>query len=925
MHQQLWRKTILTIVLFVVLLSGIGILILDLGAFKTVPLSIATGLETITVPLGDFFTGTGFIRLNTQNFLLFERFVAGEVEQYPILTQWLGILTWLLLLVYVWLITLVRRNAFLLGAGLLVFMLTISGVNSLNIGGVGTNYGLVICLVFLLLPIALIHLFFENLSLVKRALIVFGSGLGCLVLLIFLANAPYPTLLFSENISLMAMSMAAGYLIYTGQSLISGIYLLLARMNRGVGIKIAWHFAVLGTAYLMLLGLMLLDITGSINGWPLPPFELLLLIVGLVGYFDVHHKINNHPQPFAFAWVGKLFYLTGLAMCLLLIFKGKVTLNTPMLDFLQHIFIYSQLGFGLLFFLYIWVNFSGILNSGTAVERIVYKPPFFPYFHMRLGGFLSLLIFLVYADGIVAIQFSTSSTQFSADYYLASKRPVEATVLYENAFERYRKNEKALFASAQLYLDQNQPTLAQNTLLRSFEENPQVLDIILLSELLEKRKRVNESIYYLEEGLTYYPSNPYLSNNLALIYHQMNRPDDALRVLANMKGEESTQGLNQLGVKIFHGKEVEENDFENAALKDKINLLAYANVIGEAAGFDLPVDSIRQGGNLVNQAMLRNQFTALKEDNVPAEYFEIIDTLLQKQAPSLNQEESIRESGLVLAYKSGRVNDLLRRLNGMAFRFNKNAGYYHAFAGWVLSREGDFKKAAIEWKQAALKGFSQFTSAHLPYLYFGGMQEEALFVSGTQGVDFPVWMRFDSERQLIQNDTVKFYQALASLPEMLGRELLPALEGLETSAHRAFLAREMLLKKGHWFSHERLDSLLELTLDQEVFKEEASFLTDYVNQMKGADSVKDNPDFSAAQNAYLTPLVLAGLATLSDDEERYALLQEASQFNRDPLLWIELVRYCRIIGLDQYASSNLALMAEWIGPEDLTELQLEYF
>ncbi|MFO7825238.1 MAG: hypothetical protein R6V72_14965 [Cyclobacterium sp.] len=926
MFQQIWRKTILIIVLIVLLLSGLGILMLELGGKTGPALAIVSGLEALTIPLDEFFTGTDYIGLNTQNFLLFDRFVAGEMQHYPGLTQWLGMIAWLMLLVYVCLITLLRRYAFLLAAGLLVFMLTISGVNSLNIGGVGTNYGLLICLVFLLVPAALIHLFFENLSLGLRTLLVFGSGIAGLVVLIYFANAPYPTLLFSENISLMAMAMAAGFLVYIGQSMVSGLYILLARLNRGVGIKIAWHFAILGTGYLMLLGLMLLDITGSLDGWPLPPFELLLPIVGLVGFLDVHYKIRSLPQPFAFPWVGKLFYLTGFAVCMLVIFKGKVSMNTPMLDFLHHIFVYSQLGFGLLFFLYIWVNFSSILNSGTAIERIVYKPPFFPYFHMRLGGVLSLLIFLVYADGIVAVQFSTSSTQLSADYYLASRRPVEAIVLYENAFERYRKNDKALYATAHLYLDQNQPTLALNTLVKSFEGNPQVPDILMLSALLEKRERVNEAIYYLEEGLKYFPSNPYLSNNLALIYHQMNRPDEALRVLEKMEGKSLTKELNLLGVKILHGKTMEDNDFDVSTLKERINLLAYINATGEEPPFGLPADSISHGHDPVNRAMLRNQLTSLQEGDNAAPYFQILDTLLNRPNLPLNEEENIRESGLVLEFRSGRVNELLRKLNGMAFRFNKNAGYYHAFAGWIFSREGDFKKAAIEWKQAALKGFTQFTPAHLPYLFFGGMEEEALFVSGTQGVDFPNWMRFDSDRQLVSNDTVKFYQILSKLPEMLGKELLPAMETLEGASNRAFLARELLLKKGHWFSDKELDALYALTQSQGIFRQESSFLSAYVDRIKGlSDAMGKSGRSSVAENAYFTPMVLAEIEKETDNEERYRLLQEASQFNRDPLLWIELVKYCRIIGLDQYASSNLALMAEWIGPEDLTELQLEYF
>ncbi|WP_162344237.1 tetratricopeptide repeat protein [Cyclobacterium salsum] len=913
--------TLLAILCF----AGLAILGLYFWDISQLPIRTILGSEPLTVPLDTFLTGTDSLALNTQNFLLIERYASDAPLSFPEWSQMMGMLIWLLFLVLVWLLTMLRRNAFLLGAGTLIFLLTISGLNSLNIAGIGSNFGLIIALFCLLLPAAAIHLFFDNLSLGWRAMFVFGLGIACPVLLIYFANAPYPTLLFSENTSLMALTIAAGFVLYIGNAILAGVFLFLGKLNEGVGIKMGWHFGGVGLLYLLLLGLMLLDITGSLAGWPLPPFQVLLMVAGIVGYPVVVHKMEHTSQPFAAPWVGKLFYLTAFSICLLVLFKGMGTVNSPMVDFLNHVFVYSQLGFGLLFFLYVWVNFSGIINSGKAIGTILYKPPFFPFFHYRLGGVLSLLIFLVYADGIVAVQFSTASTQLSADYYYASERPVEATVLYENAFERYRENDKALLAAAHLYLSQNQPTLALKTLERSFEENPQVPDILLLSQLLEKRQRINEAIFYLKEGLEYYPTSTYLSNNLALIYHGMNRPEDALAIFDTMAVKGQAENLNELAVKIAHGKVVEPSDESETSLKLKINRLAHANATGGTTPQVIAMDSLKEAGNLINRALLRNQLSTRFDTDLEEEFRETVQRLSERLQLDLSVEESIRESRLLLEFRVGEVNELLKQLNGMAFRFTGNAGYYHSFAGWVLSREGDFEKAAIEWKQAMLKGFSRFTPAHLPYLYFGGMQEEAAFIAGTQNVNYPSWMRFDEAGSLESNDTVQFYQTLARLPKMLGKELLPALDSLQGQHFKQYLAKEMLLKKGHWLETDRLDNLYTLAMKAETSEAEKVFVQKYVEMIQGKQPVEPNQaDLSTGGNAYRTPMVLAAIERVSEAEERYRLLQEASQFNKDPLLWIELVKYCRIIGLDQYASSNLATMSEWIGQEDLTQLQLEH-
>ena len=70
---------------------------------------------------------------------------------------------------------------------------------------------------------------------------------------------------------------------------------------------------------------------------------------------------------------------------------------------------------------------------------------------------------------------------------------------------------------------------------------------------------------------------------------------------------------------------------------------------------------------------------------------------------------------------------------------------------------------------------------------------------------------------------------------------------------------------------------------------------------------------------------LGGMAMeqAKDNLEKYNILLEASDFNKDPLLWINLVKYSRLIGVDSYASSTLRKMSAWVDPKILEELQLQ--
>lgn len=921
MRRTVWQNVFFYIFSAVLISAGAGLLWVNtLEGIGLITLS-----ERINVPLDSFQSISGLLEFEVQNFLLFDQFDPLPPQAFPKMIQVMGLGIWLLLLLFIVLLTLLKRQAFLIGAGLLILLLSISGVNSLNIGGVGTNYSLAISLLFLLVPASIIHLFFNDIiSLGLRVVLVIGLGLLGLAILIYFSPAVSPTYLFSENIFLMALVMAAAFILYIGHSFVSGVYLFLAKLNRDVGIKIGWHFAVISSLYLALMALVFLEVTGDWNKWYLPSFQFLLILVGVVGYFDSFYKTKYFPQIYNETWVGKVFYLGGFALCLLVLFKAEISGNTPMLDFLHHVFAYSQLGFSVMFVLYIWVNFSAIINSGTAIEKIMYNPPFFPYFHMRLGGSIAFLILMVYAAGIIGIQFSTSSTHLSADYYYTTKRPVEASVLYENAFDRYRANDRALYALSNIYLDQNQPTLALKTLERSFEQNPQVKDILLLSRLLEKRAKANEAVYCLEEGLKRFPRNPYLANNLALVYHRMNMPQKALSTLDRMDGLEEVSIQNRIGIKVAQGFPLEENDIIGTSLKNSINLMVAKNMGYELGKIDLNSIEKETDSMLVRRAGLRNYLTGTEKGSKNAFIQSELDSLLGQATRSLDVEQNLKESDLILKYKTGRINKLLTYLNGMAFRFSQDAGYYHAFAGWLLSDLGDFEKAAIEWKQAALNGYLKFTQNHLPFLYFGGMEEEAVFISGTQNVTFPNWMRFDASGQLLSNDTVKLYRELAKVPTMLGKDLLPAIESLENEVNKGVLAKAILEMKSHWIEEVAINQLLSLAKVYEQSTRQQFSLESYLKRVEKLEGEGTRSVLDEGFNPYLTPLVLAMLEQVEDDQKRYELLQEACQFNKDPLLWITLVKYCRIIGLDQYASANLKLMGEWIEEDDLTELQLKF-
>src|SRR5690606_15289693 len=437
-----------------------------------------------------------------------------------------GVTLWLLIGLGLVLISLFNRMQFVISMGLIIFLLTLVGVNGLHIGGLNTNLATIILMAGLVLPSAIIHTFFLDWSLGRRAAVILPLAVLTLPVMLWLGEANQGSLLIAENLSIFGLAVAALFMLYIGHAGISSLFVGLAKLNRGVGLKISWHITILSLIYLLFFLFLLLRVTGNVQ-WdlPVPPTVLLFLVVGILGYFETKRKIAQIEQPYSFSAVGEGLYLIGFAITALVFWKADLSSNRPMLDFLDHVFIYSQLAFGLLFYAYLMSNFSSLMNKGNQIEAVLFKPKFFAYYHMRIGAMLALLSIVVFADGIIGVQVNAASTNASADYYYATGRNREASILYEYAWDRYRRNEKAMNSLVHLTLADQQPTAAVNTLLRSFENSPSVNDILLLSSLLQQNGNEAGAFSVLEKGLSIFLENPHLLNNMSVLDSLHERKD----------------------------------------------------------------------------------------------------------------------------------------------------------------------------------------------------------------------------------------------------------------------------------------------------------------------------------------------------------------------------------------------------------------
>jgi tetratricopeptide (TPR) repeat protein len=893
------------------------------GVFQILP-GIFT--ESIQVPLDYVQLGLEIFPIQVENFVLFQNYESLPPLSFPSITLLGGIISWILLVFLSTLISTFNRTPFIIGVGVWMAILSISGINSLNIGGVYSNYALIILLLGWVLPLIFINFYKSHWTLFQRFVGVFPLATLTMIGLIYFSDMPFAPLLVAENLTLPAVVLSALFLLHIGHAIFSGTTILLIRLNKGVGLKISYQLLVIFLIYFLLVFFTLLDVLGEVRlPFPVLPPYVLFLVAGSIGFFVYQEKTSQTAQPFNNPLVGKALYLAFFAMTLWTWGKVLFVDNQPYVDFFNHVFIYGQVALTLLFFLYLMANFSGILNSGKDVEKILFKPQHFAYFHMRIGSMMALVILIVFADGIIATQLTSGSTNQTADYYYQANLPKQAAILYESAWLQYRKNDKAKNAAVHLYLQDGNKREALEQLELSMDFNPNVPNILLISKILHEQDKVFEAVFYLEKGLKLFPENQYLLNNLALLQSKLNKPADAIQLLSNYREKNAVINANWIGLHVKHQRDHENLNQPTKDPLTAINQLAHANRLGNIWDGTLAIDIL--GTNItIQSAAIRNLWTNQPNKPLSAD-LGLIDSLIATTEITF-RERYFRDSRVIRLYQEKNLSETLKYLVGNAGIFASSAGYYHQWSALILAGQLDLEKAAIDILVAEERGVSDFKPYHLAILYFGDRPIDAIRFHQKFGIAFPAWMVWGEDGKLTDHPQLRYFEGLRGFHSKQEAALLQDLEAINQELLKASFAAHLIIHKAHLLSSKGITAL-EMALIQQGSVITKTDLQDWIQYVQGTKNEIPPGNFFAEmlqptigldRNPYWTPMVLKQVKDLTDEMDKYSILQDAKLFNKDPMLWITYIQQAKKLGLDSYATDALQELQGWCDTSQIARI-----
>ena len=862
-------------------------------------------LDRLPVPFSKVNVGEVEIPIQVDHFLVFQNY---QVSPYPFTPNESYLFGVFILLASVTALANLSRFKKIpfIGAGAVwILLLTLSNFNGLNIGGPSSSLSLLLLLGATLIPTIYFHIWGTQSPFWMRWLVLAGTTGATLVTVIWISPILNPSLYLAEQSLIIGIGFSIAWIFWQGHGMLSGLLVLISKANAGLKTKTSIQFAAVTLLYLGLLLVLLLHIKGDVT-WPIADFIPLYLIfpLGLLGWYSTREKLAQSDNLASSTQTLQNLYLLGFACTLWTIWKLTFSHNQAGEELLKHLVIYTQLGFSLFFFIYLAINFLPLMHRGKAVHPVLYKPFVLPYYHLRIGGTIAFMVITTFLEAIIASQVSALTSNIVADYYYQTNQKLEASILYENSWDQYRYNPKAKNLTVQLLFELDQPSLAKEHLEESFDLAPQVDNILLLSERLQKENKPFEAVFYLENGLQFFPNNPYLSQNLALLYTLVKKDEEAQALFADLSKNNPVATANWLAISAKLGKKVEIPEAEE-------DLIFLINRVATERKNGTPVDPqilnllkemlAKESSPLLLQAGYRNLLATQNLED-PTKDLAFLDSLAKREEV-LEYTIQIQETAILRSLGAGRINEGVKNLNGLAFRNPGDAAYYLNLSGLVLAQQLDFEKAAKDFAFSAEKGFQAPLPIHDAIRNWQGIRTAE-----------------PEQSKLVQPE----FDFLGTFNQSHPQKLFNDWKIIPSAKFKLEVALKLLSHKAHGLTTPQL-------------KEIGAFLKGKTDRIADLDAFLQAPDWTNANslrsftkfigsseeltaNPYFGPLIWSAALQTKDGLEAYELLQAASEFTKDPLLWAKKVQAAQALGLDQYATEAREEMKTWMSEEEIEAL-----
>ncbi len=543
-----WRKNqkiAFNILFFLFLISFIAFAIsIWKGSDLTTYWAKQTELSGVKVVLDTFTQGIFNVPVEANNYIVTEKYnavhkiISTPVNNILLFGYVIGILILLTIS------TTLTRVWYAIFTTMFIAVLACLKLEFLMLFGFTNQVGLGIAL-FLFLPLSF---YFNNIrteiSLIRRFFIFCAVTVLFLVISYFFSKGTHPTHFLTHYGLSAFLFISFCFVIMVSHEIIIGFVNLTSNVmksNRAFLI-----FILLSLFYLSILVLLFL----KQPFYFLPKPFLIFAISSVVGIWGFKKQSESLTYIFSSTGFGVFAYIGLAIITFTTIIFSFVTDNDPLIDAFNNLIIFSHLGMGLLFFVYVLNNFGDLIKRGQNVYKVVYKPFKMATFNARIGGGIAIIIMFLFNQKLIMYKSFSGYYNALGDAYGLDKNDLIATDYYTSATSFFTEyNRKSNYALAEMAIKYGDLAKAVKFYQKAIKFNSTPYLYAALSDAQIQLSGFFPSLFVLQEGIKEFPESSYLHNNIALIYMRKSLVDNAvshLKTAENNSPEKEVLQANQL-------------------------------------------------------------------------------------------------------------------------------------------------------------------------------------------------------------------------------------------------------------------------------------------------------------------------------------------------------------------------------------------
>lgn len=377
--------------------------------------------------------------------------------------------------------------------------------------------------------------FSEKTSLHKRLAAFSVITLLAIGMIGYFAKPKMTVVLLANTGMAVPLMLSLVFIALNAHEIIRALLWLAIRASTGTS-KTTYHFLTLSVIYLANIIYAYFYYTKMVN-WNIYFLQPLLVlpISVILGIWGFRQRETQYGNLLDFMPHGALLYNALGIITFGTAAYAFSTANDPMIEVIEDGVMFSHIGFGLGFTLYVLSNFHTILVQSKDAHRVLYKPYRLDYFWVLVIGGLGIGGFLLRSDLFTFQQAMAGYHNGMGDYYRAEGDLKLSEFNYQAAIDYEFQNHKSNYSLASLARQQGDNETAFFHYQKSLIKQASPYAYANVAAMYLNDKKLLDAILKLREGLDKFPKNGELANNMALIFNTTDMQDSVLHYLGRAK------------------------------------------------------------------------------------------------------------------------------------------------------------------------------------------------------------------------------------------------------------------------------------------------------------------------------------------------------------------------------------------------------